>query len=351
MKHTILRIVFVSLVANIISACSPEKSDPIAKHSAQEVVNLYSYRKEALIKPLLDRFTEQTNIKVNLVTGKADALFSRLQSEGENSPADVLITVDVGRLHRAKSAGLLQPINSLALMTIPEHLRDSENFWFGLSIRSRSIFYNKQTLSNDSIKDYEDLMKAEFKGKVCIRSSSNIYNQSLMASMIKHLGAERAENWGRGVVNNFARAPQANDTAQLKAVASGECELAVANSYYYGRLLTSDSEVDRELAGKIGIIFPNQNNRGTHINVSGAGITRYAKNKLNAVKLLEFFVSDEAQSFYADSNFEYPVIKDIKINETLLSWGYPFKKDTVALDALGDLNADAVKTFDRAGWR
>ena len=317
-----------------------------------EEVNVYSYRKEALIKPLLDRFSAKTGIKVNLVTGKADALFQRLKNEGENSPADVLITVDAGRLHRAMDAGLLQPIDSTVLnAAVPGHLRDPANHWFGLSVRSRPIMYRKDKVDPARLSSYEALAGPEWRGRVCIRSSSNIYNQSLLASMIASDGEARAEAWARAIVANMARAPQGNDTAQLKAVAVGECDIAITNTYYLGRLQNSDDEADRKIGEAIGVFFPNQDGRGAHINVSGIGVTRHAKNRSGAVKLMEFLVSDEAQAWYAEKNYEYPVKASVPVSDKIKAWGYPFKMDRLNLARLGELNATAVKTFDRSGWK
>ncbi|HEX7026017.1 MAG TPA: extracellular solute-binding protein, partial [Gammaproteobacteria bacterium] len=280
----------------------------------QEEVNIYSYRNERLIKPILDQFTEDTGIKVNLVTGEADALFQRLQSEGKNTPADVLLTTDAGRLYRAKEAGLLQPLESPVLIAaIPAPLRDPDNQWYGLSYRARVVIYNKEKVDPAELSTYEDLAHEKWRDRICIRSSGNIYNQSLLASLIAHLGADAAQAWAQGVVTNMARPPQGNDTSQITAAAVGECDLAVANTYYYGGLLSSENPEDREIAGKVAVFFPNQNGRGTHINVSGAGITRYAKNAGNAKRLLEYLAGDKAQAWYAQVNHEYPVKPSVEV--------------------------------------
>ena len=313
---------------------------------------MYSARKEALIKPLLKKFTRETGINVNLVTGKADALLSRLTHEGINTPADLLITVDAGRLHRAVIADVLQPINDATLnKRIPDNFRDPEGHWFGLSQRARVIFYNKDKIDASEINSYEDLADPKWKKRICIRSSGNIYNQSLVASMIAENGIDKTETWAKGLVANFARKPQGGDRDQMKAAAAGQCDIAVANTYYYGKMLHSKKDpAQRDAANKLGIIWPNQNERGVHVNISGAGITKYAKHKENAIKLLRYLVSDEAQAWYAKVNYEYPVVKSAAISDTLKSWG-SFKTDTVNLSLLGKHNATAVRIMDRARWK
>ncbi len=318
---------------------------------AAEKVNLYSSRKEALIKPLLDQFTDKTGIKANLVTGNEDALLKRLQSEGRNSPADVLLTSDAGRLHRAKAAGLLQPVDSARLKAaVPGSYRDPEGFWYGLSLRARPVLYVKDRVSPAELSTYEALADPHWKGRICIRSSDNIYNQSLVASMIASLGEAETEAWARGLVANMARPPRGGDRDQIKAAAVGQCDLAIANTYYLGMMLDSRERRERALAQKVAVFWPNQNDRGTHVNVSGAGITRSAKHVQNAIQLLEFLASDTAQAWYAEINHEYPVKPRLKVNPTLASWG-DFKKDVVNLSLLGTYNAAAVKLMDRAGWK
>jgi iron(III) transport system substrate-binding protein len=318
--------------------------------SAAEV-NIYSARKEALIKPLFDQFTNQTDIKVNLVTGKADALIKRLEVEGDNSPADLLLTVDVARLDRANQKMLFQSVNSEILNnSIPEIYRHKEGYWFGLSLRSRVIIYAKDRVNTDQLESYEALANPEWKGKLCVRSSDNVYNQSLVASLIVHRGIEETEEWAQGLVKNFARPPRGGDRDQIKAVASGQCDVALVNTYYLGGMQNSVLEEEKAAAAKVGLFWPNQSDRGTHINISGAGVTKSAKNKEEAVKLLEFLVGDEAQKWYADKNYEYPVKPGISINETLKKWGN-FVSDEVNIDQLGKLNAEAVRLMDRAGWK
>jgi iron(III) transport system substrate-binding protein len=318
---------------------------------ASEEVNLYSARKEELIKPLLDRFTNSTGIKVNLVTGKADALLKRLESEGRNTPADLLLTVDVGRLYRAEQAGLLQAVRSEVLETaIPSAYRDPEGHWFGVSVRARVLMYARDRVDAAELSSYEALADDRWKGRVCIRSSSNIYNQSLVASLIAAHGESEVEAWAKGLVANFARPPQGGDRDQIKAVAAGQCDVAVANTYYLGGMLNSSDPAQREAAAKIAVFWPNQDGRGTHVNVSGAGVTKYARNRDNAVKLLEFMVNEESQRWYAEVNYEYAVLTGVPSSDTLASWG-EFKADPINVAALGSGNADAVRLMDRAGWK
>ncbi|GGY43804.1 iron deficiency-induced protein A [Bacterioplanes sanyensis] len=319
-------------------------------NAADQELNLYSARKAELIEPLLEKFTAQSGIKVNLVTGKDDALLQRLKSEGELSPADMLITADAARLQRAKEAGLFQAIDSDTLkQRIPTYLRDDEQQWFGLSQRARVIFYNPETVKPEQLSTYEALADDAWKGRVCIRSSSNVYNQSLVAAMIDDLGAERTQQWANDFVDSFARPPAGGDTDQIRALAAGQCDVAVANTYYYGRMLKSDGE-DKQLAEKVALFWPNQEGRGTHVNVSGAGVTTSAKNKEAAIKLLEFMVSDAAQKWYAEVNNEFPVVKGVELDPVVAAWG-EFKADDVPLSTLGENNRQAVKLMDRAGWR
>ncbi len=314
-------------------------------------VNVYSARKEQLIKPLLDKFTEQTGITVNLVTGKDDALLERLKLEGENTPADLLMTADAGRLYRAVEMGLTQPVESATLQKdIPENLRAPDNQWFGLTSRARPIFYVKDKVKPEELSSYEDLADPKWKGRICVRSSDNIYNQSMLGSMIAADGAEKAQTWADGLVKNLARPPEGGDRDQIKAAAAGICDIAIANTYYYGQMLAGDDAEQKAAADKVAIFWPNQSDRGTHINVSGAVITKAAAHKDNAVKLLEFLVSDESQQWYAEANQEYPVKAGIAPSELLKGWG-EFKADSLNLAELGKNNAEAVRIMDKAGWK
>lgn len=314
-------------------------------------VNLYSSRQENLIRPVLDQFSAQTGITVNLVSGNDDAIIERLRIEGINSPADLLLTADAARLYRAKSLDLLQPVNSAVLdAAVPEAYRDPDGAWYGLSLRARVLMYAPDRVDAGELSTYEALAEPRWRGRLCIRSSGSIYNQSLMAAMIAHHGVQSTEEWARGLVANFARPPAGGDRDQILGVAAGRCDVALANTYYLGGMLNSDDAAQRAAAGRVAIFWPNQDTQGAHVNVSGGGVTTAAGNRDNAVRLLEFLVSDEAQRWYAEGNNEYPVKAGIALSSTLESWG-GFNADTLNLNALGELNADAVRAMDRAGWR
>ncbi len=313
-------------------------------------VNLYSARHYDTDITLYDAFTEETGIKVNLIEGNSSELIERIKAEGRNSPADLLITVDAGRLFLADQEALFQPVESQVLNTrIPDNLRHPDGHWFGLSKRARVIYYNKANGRPEGLDSYEDLAGPAGQG-VCIRSSSNIYNLSLLASVIDAAGADTAGKWAEGVTANMARPPQGNDTAQIKAVASGECRLALANTYYVGRLLASDDPADRQAGEAVGIIWPNQDDRGTHVNITGGGVLAHAPNKDNAVKLLEFLTRDQAQTVFAEGNNEYPVVPTVAVSGPITSFG-TFKEDAISAAKLGENQAEAVKLFDRAGWQ
>ena len=314
-------------------------------------INLYSSRKEALIQPLLNQFTEKTGIEVRLLTGKDDALLSRLKMEGSASPADLLITADVARLHRAKEMGLTQSVESTALNeAIPANLRDSDNHWFGMTSRARPIIYARDRVNPEQLSTYEALTDEQWKGRICIRSSSNVYNQSLIASAIAANGVEATEAWVEGLVANFARPPAGGDTDQLKAAAAGVCDIAIANTYYLARLVRSDKASDKAVADQLAVFWPNQNDRGTHFNISGAALTASSKNRDETVALLEYMVSQEAQEWYAEVNNEYPVVAGVEPSNVLKAFGTA-KSDDVALSKLGELNQEALRLMDRAGWK
>jgi iron(III) transport system substrate-binding protein len=316
-----------------------------------EQVNLYSARKEALIKPLLDKFTQETGISVNLVTGNADNLITRLKSEGKYSPADLLLTTDVGRLYRAKQQGLTQKINmSEAISTLPNNFRDEQGHWLGLSLRARPLMVAIDRVDTETLNKMEDLTNPEWKGRVCIRSSSNIYNQSMVAALIAQLGESATQEWVNGLVNNFSRSPQGGDRDQIKAVAAGMCDVAIANTYYLAGMLSSEDVTTQEQAKKIKVIWPNQADRGVHINISGVALTKNAPNKDAASRLIDFLLSNESQLWYAKTNHEYPVLANVAWSELLQSFG-TFKTEQIPLTQLGELNAAAVKIMDRAGWK
>jgi len=317
----------------------------------EKVLNLYSSRHYQTDEALYANFTKATGIKVNRIEANEDALLERLKNEGARSPADVLVTVDAGRLWRAEQQGLFQPVKSKVLdERIPGELRHPEGLWFAFSVRARPIFYLKGAVNPADIRDYEDLAGAKWKGKVCVRSGASMYNLSLMSSMIAGVGPAKAEEWAKGVVANFARSPKGGDTDQLKAVAAGECQVAIANTYYYVRLMKSSKPEERAVAEKVGVIFPNQSGRGTHVNISGAGVVKHAPHRDNAIRFLEYLAGDEAQAYFANGNNEYPVAGKASGNRELASLG-DFRKDSLNVTLLGKNQAAAQQIYDRAGWK
>ena len=346
---------FGSLLALLLlAACGTENNDEQEANDeagSAGVVNVYSSRHYDTDLALYEDFTAQTGIEINRIEAGADELIARIQSEGEFSPADLLITVDAGRLWRAEEAGILAPVESAVLSSrIPESLRHREGAWFGLSTRARVIVYNKAAGVPGGLTSYQDLADPAHAGKVCIRSSGNIYNISLLASIVSRYGSEAAEEWARGVVANFAREPQSNDTGQVRAVASGECEIGVANTYYIARLAASDNPEDKAVVDSIGVIFPNQGSTGTHVNISGAGVIKTAPNRANAVRFLEYLTTDSAQQYFANGNHEYPAVAGLPGSDALQSLG-SFEADSLNAGQLGVHQAEAVKVFDRAGWK
>lgn len=314
-------------------------------------VNLYSSRHYDTDLALYEDFTEQTGIKVNRIEAGADALVERIVAEGEFSPADVLITVDAGRLWRAAEAGVLSPVASSVLEErVPQNLRHPDGLWFGLSKRARVIVYHREAGKPTPLESYADLADPAHRGKVCMRSSSNIYNTSLLAAIISHEGAEAAEEWARGVVANFARPPQGNDTANIRAVAAGECAISLVNTYYLARMAGGDDEEAQAIVQSVGVVFPNQDGRGTHVNISGAGVAVHAPNRDNAVRFIEYLTETSAQAYFANGNNEYPVVSGVAPTSAVAALG-DFKEDPINADALGEHQAEAVRVFDRAGWR
>ncbi|MCH2175077.1 MAG: Fe(3+) ABC transporter substrate-binding protein [Lentisphaeria bacterium] len=318
-------------------------------------VTVYSHRHYDADKKLFDEFTRETGITVNVIKAKSDELIKRLELEGENTNADVLVTVDAGRLYRAKSKDLLQVVESKTLEErIPAHLRDPDKKWFGLTVRARVIVYSKDRVKPPQLSTYADLANPQWKGKILIRKSTNIYNQSLLASVIAHNGEEKAIAWAEGVKKNMARKPKGNDRGQVLAVAAGEGDLAIVNTYYLGIMQNAPEgskewKEQREAFSKVSVFFPDQKGNGTHINVSGAGVTKHAPNKANAIKLIEFLSSKKAQEVYAKENFEFPVLSGVELSTLLKSWG-DFKRDDLSLNKLGELNSEASKVFDIVGW-
>lgn len=316
-----------------------------------KVLNLYSSRHYDTDEALYENFTKQTGIKINRIEAGEDQLLQRMRAEGDKSPADVLITVDAGRLWRAQQNGLLQPLKNATLeKAIPAHLREAEGHWFGFSKRARVFVVNKDKVKSSDLARYEDLADPKWKGKLLIRSSTNVYMQSLTGSMIATLGEQATETWAKAVVANLARAPKGGDTDQLKAVAAGEGDVAVSNTYYLARLINSSKQEDKDVASKLAVIFPNQGDRGTHVNISGAGVAKYSPNKANAIKFLEYLASPEAQNYFAKGNYEYPVVAGVPLHPVIQSWG-SFKEDQISAAVFGRNNEDALKLMDRAGWK
>ena len=291
---------------------------------------------------------------MNIISGSGGALMERLKAEGQNSPGDVFFTVDAGNLANFQKAGLLQPIESETIKnTVPLELRGPNNEWVAIAKRARVIFYNPDSVSAEDIKNisYEDLADEKWKGRIVVRSSSNMYNQSLVSSLISNLGIASTELWAKKFVNNFARTPQGNDRSQLMAVANGLADVAIANTYYIGIMLAGKGGQDQlEAANKVKIAFPNQDNRGTHVNISGGGILKHSPNKDNAEKFLEFLLSEEAQTHIVNNSFEYPVIDTISTHPLIQSFG-EFKMDKTSVADFGKFNPEAVKLMDRAGWK
>lgn len=315
-------------------------------------LNLYSARHYKTDEALYGNFADLTGIKINRVDAEPDPLIQRLRTEGDKSPCDVFITVDAGRIERAREMGLLQATDSPVLAkAIPAHLRDPDSTWFGFSKRARVFVFNKEKMqAATGPQTYEDLADPKWKGKVLIRSSGNIYNQSLTGSVLAANGPEKTEAWAKGVAANLARPPRGGDTDQIKAAAAGEGDVAVVNTYYFVNLMRSTKPEDKDLVAKLGVIFPNQANRGTHVNLSAGGIAKHAPNKQAAVKFLEYLVSPPAQKYFADGNSEYPVVASVELSPELKSLG-AFKEDQLNARVFAQNNAEALKIMDRAGWK
>jgi len=334
---------FVPLLLALVAAVPPALAQ-------DNVLNVYSARHYQTDEKLYADFTRQTGIRVNRIEGKEDELLERIKNEGAHSPADVFITVDAARLAQADALGLFAPVRSRMLEErIPANLRTDT--WFAFSTRARVIVYNKTSVIPADVQDYEDLANPKLKGKVCVRSGGHPYNLSLGSALISHLGEQKMEQWARGLVANFARAPKGGDTDQIRSVAAGECQVALANSYYVARLMRSDKPEDRAVVERIGVVWPNQRNHGTHVNVSGGGMLKTAPNKRAAVKFLEYLASDDAQVHFADGNNEWPVVKTAMVRNPALESLGKFKADALNVGTLSKNTALAQKIFDRAGWR
>ena len=334
------------LVALFLFACLGQTQ---ATKAAE--VNIYSHRQPFLIEPFLKAFTEKTGIKTNVVYA-SKGLVQRLLAEGESSPADVVLTVDIGRLRQYADKNLFATFASDKLLAaIPQHLRSSDNTWFGFSKRSRVIVVSKDLENQDQIKRFENIADKKWAGVVCSRPGSHVYNRALLSSIIAANGEADAKAWAEGLVANLARSPRGNDRAQIKAIYAGECDISIVNHYYYGKLINSSDTEQRRWAESVNIIIPNQgkNDRGAHINISGGGIAKYSKNRKEAESFLEFLISKEAQKLYASINYEYPVISDIELPDTLTSWG-KFKEDSLPIEELANSYLEAQMIIDQVGW-
>ena len=314
-------------------------------------INIYSHRQPFLINPFLEAFTQETGIKTNVVYA-TKGLAQRLRAEGKNSPADLILTVDIGRLYIYEDLDLLSEVSSPILDdNIPNHLKSERNTWFALSKRSRIIATSKERLKKDDILRIEDLADPKWKGKICSRPGSHVYNRALMASIIAEYGLKKAEDWAAGLVSNLARRPQGNDRAQVKGIFEGLCDIAIINNYYFGKLKYSEDPIQRKWAKSMRLTFPNQGegDRGAHINISGGGIAKYSKNKKAAQKLLEFLSGEKSQKMYSEINFEYPVNIKVQPSEELISWG-SFREDKISVEKIAQLSIEAQKIIDRVGW-
>ena len=338
---------------------NPFRNILIAFFLAQNVlaneVNIYTSRHYDADDILYSEFTKETGIKVNIISGSGSALMERLKAEGKNSPGDVFFTVDAGNLSRFQNEGFFQKIESEKITSVvPKELRGPNDEWISIAKRARVIFYNPKSVSADEIANisYEDLSNSKWKGRIVVRSSSNMYNQSLVASLISNNGLEATEQWAKRLVANFARKPQGNDRSQILAVANGEADIAIANTYYLGLMLSGRGGEEQKIAGnKVKIYFPNQDNRGTHVNISGGGVLKNAPNKANAIKFLEFLLTEKAQTHIVNNTFEYPILDTVMPNPLIAQFGTDFKIDNTSVADFGDLNPDAVKLMDRVGWR
>ncbi|MCZ2256899.1 Fe(3+) ABC transporter substrate-binding protein [Sporosarcina sp. G11-34] len=354
MKKNLLLIVIAAMLT--LSACGngskDEKStDPGAKSNEKSEVNLYTSRHYDVDDELYKSFEQQTGIKVNIIKDEADVLIERIKREGSATKADLLLTADVGRLYRAKEEGLLQPVSSDKLANqIPSKFRDTDDMWVGLTKRARILVYNKDKVKPEELSTYEALTEDKWKGRVLVRSSESVYNQSLLASFIEINGEEKAKEWAQGIVDNMARNPEGGDRDQAKGIAAGSGDIAIMNSYYFGQMLNSVDNEEVKIAESLGVFFPNQETTGAHVNISGAGVVKDSKNAENALKLLEFLTGDEAQVKFASANYEFPVNPGVEPSELLKSWG-DFKEQDIPLSVLGENNAKAIITLNEVGWK
>ncbi len=337
---------FVTKAFVVVAALLALGVGSIFHAAASEEVNIYSYRQPFLIRPMLHAFTQKTGIKTNVVFAKK-GMITRLKQEGKHSPADMILTVDIGRISDAIEADVLQSVQTKRLAAnIPSQHRDPAGLWYGLTTRARVVYASRERVKPNELSTYEGLADPKWKGRICIRSSQHVYNVALLASLVAHHGEAKAEEWAKGLKANLARKPQGNDRAQVKAIFAGECDISLGNSYYMGKMLTNKKQI--AWAESVSLFFPNQEGRGVHMNVSGAGVTKYAVRKGNAVKLLEFLSDDLAQKMYAEQNFEYPVNPGVPWSGLVESWG-KFKADELDMMRIAKNRATAIRIFDRAG--
>ena len=336
----------IFITTMILASCSTQNEE-------SNEVNLYSQRHYSVDELQYKNFTEKTGIKVNVVKANADELIERLKNEGENSPADLFVTVDAGKLYNAREAGVLQKIPSEAInKNIREDILDADSYWAPITYRSRIIVYSNERVSESDLSTYEDLASSKWKNRILVRSSSNAYNQALMSSLVANLGSENTEKWSSAVVSNFARDPKGSDRDQVKAIAAGQGDLAIVNSYYIGLLLASEKEEEINAGNSVSVFFPNQGegDRGSHINISALGLTKNSPNRRNAIKLIEYLTSEEAQKVYVNNSYEYPANSLVQPSEIVRGWG-EFKIDKLNLNALGEYRPEAIKIFDKTGWK
>ena len=336
----------IFIITIILASCSTQNEE-------SNEVNLYSQRHYSVDELQYKNFTEKTGIKVNVVKANADELIERLKNEGENSPADLFVTVDAGKLYNARESGVLQKIPNEAInKNIREDILDADSYWAPITYRSRIIVYSNERVKKSDLSTYEDLANSKWKNRILVRSSSNAYNQALMSSLVANLGSENTEKWSSAVVSNFARDPKGSDRDQVKAIASGQGDLAIVNSYYIGLLLASEKEEEINAGNSVSVFFPNQGegDRGSHINISALGLTKNSPNRRNAIKLIEYLTSEEAQKVYVNNSYEYPANSLVQPSDIVRGWG-EFKIDKLNLNALGEYRPEAIKIFDKTGWK
>ena len=343
-KYTLLTLLIIAFIITLLNFYSIESK-------TTNELNIYSGRKLHLIEPLISEFKKKRGIEINILTGKSDQFIERIKLEGNSPKGDLLITTDVARLYRAKENNIFTKIDSKILKkNIPSKFRDKENYWFGMSVRARPIIYSKERVDVKDLSTYEDLKNIKWKNRICMRSSNNVYNQSLISSMIINLGKERTENWIKGLVNNFNKKPHGGDRDQIRSIAYGECDVTIANTYYLANMLNGKNKKDKIAAEKVSIFWPNQKKEGTHINISGGGVIKGAKNIDNAVSFLEFLTTVEAQKIYTEKNNEYSIRNDIKIPIILRNFG-KFIADDKIIRSIGKNLKNSILIASKNNWR